>query len=150
VKLKAGIVGRTVDAVAAEWELDPEAIWGTDRTAPVSEARAVCFYLVRKLTSPSFSKSRVGLEFSKDHSSVITALRKIESRLHTEETLRERVARARKCVQSLAAGDLSALTARLNDVDNQIRVLIAKRTILNQEIERALSGDAPEQEAAAE
>jgi chromosomal replication initiator protein len=52
------------------------------RTKHVAHARQVAMYLCRKLTKSSFPE--IGVRFNKDHSTVISAVRKVEKQRETE------------------------------------------------------------------
>lgn len=59
------------------------------RTKHLVHARQVAMYLCRKLTKSSFPE--IGVRFNKDHSTVISAVRKIEKLRDTEASLRKEI-----------------------------------------------------------
>ncbi len=59
------------------------------RTKHLVHARQVAMYLCRKLTKSSFPE--IGVRFNKDHSTVISAVRKIENLRDTEASLHKEI-----------------------------------------------------------
>jgi chromosomal replication initiator protein len=62
--------------VARYYEVPAEALKEDRRHKALAHARQVAMYLSRKLTKASFPE--IGARFSKDHSTVISAVRKVE------------------------------------------------------------------------
>ena len=72
-------LGRIQDAVAAAAGLTREQLLSGSRTKRVSHARQLAMYLARELTGQSLARIAAG--FGRDHSTVIHALRAVESRI---------------------------------------------------------------------
>jgi chromosomal replication initiator protein len=64
--------------------VDEVKLRGTMRNRGVSEARQMAMYLIRKLTNLSLPD--IGNEFAKDHTTVLHAIRKVETALKTGDT----------------------------------------------------------------
>ncbi len=82
--------------VARYYKLTVEDLKGDRRTKNVAYARQVAMYLVRTLTPLSFPL--MGDKFNKDHSTVISSVRKIEAQRNHDEQLK---------------GELAEITSRL-------------------------------------
>lgn len=79
-----------LEKVAEVFAVDAEALRSSSRKRPVSEARQVSMYLMRKCTSLSLPK--IGQAFGgKDHTTVLYAIRKVKSRLQSDPALSQRV-----------------------------------------------------------
>jgi hypothetical protein len=74
-----------IDEVARETGIPADVILSEMRTAKVSDARALAAYVTREVTL--WSWSRIGRAFEKDHTSIITAYRKIEKSLASDHEL---------------------------------------------------------------
>lgn len=68
-----------ISHVCKFYSVDEEVLRGTLKTKGASEARQVAMYLVRKLTNMSLPD--IGKEFNKDHTTVLYAIRKVETGL---------------------------------------------------------------------
>ena len=65
-----------VSQVCKFYNIDEIVLRGTNKSKGTAEARQVAMYLVRKLTNLSLPD--IGQEFSRDHSTVLYAIRKVE------------------------------------------------------------------------
>lgn len=84
-----------VKAVCAEYGVTPSELLSHDRHAYLARARMVAMYLARKHVGSSYPE--LGRFFSKrDHTTVMSACRKIEARMQTDERLRVVVERLEK------------------------------------------------------
>jgi chromosomal replication initiator protein len=73
-----------IQKVSEFYNIDEKAILGSSQQADVSLARHVAMYLIRNLTDMSLQ--RIGRElFKKDHTTVLSALRKIDKRKDEDE-----------------------------------------------------------------
>ena len=68
--------GLIVSQVCKFYNIDEIVLRGTNKSKGTAEARQVAMYLVRKLTNLSLPD--IGQEFSRDHSTVLYAIRKVE------------------------------------------------------------------------
>ena len=68
-----------VSEVAHYHNIPEDTIRGTQRNKGTAEARQIAMYLVRKMTNLSLPD--IGKEFSRDHATVIHAVRKVENAL---------------------------------------------------------------------
>jgi chromosomal replication initiator protein len=76
----------TIQREAARYyKLSLEDLRGIGRTKAVAHARQVAMYLCRTLTGASFPD--IGQKFSKDHSTVISSVRKVESARENDDGL---------------------------------------------------------------
>lgn len=88
-----------VEAAAHAFAVDPEQLVARDRRPAVARARKVAMYLARELTEQSLPE--IGRGFGgRDHSTVLSAVRSIDTEVHrdpelamTVESLRQRLAR---------------------------------------------------------
>lgn len=83
---------RTKDVIAAvahAYDLPAAMLRGERRWPTIAQARAVAMYVARKLTNESYPT--IGREFRKHHTTVITAVRRIEACLKTDAALRAMV-----------------------------------------------------------
>ena len=80
--------------VAAAYGTTEKALLGTSRLRPVLLPRQVAMYLARELTG--LSLPRIGVAFSRDHTTVLHACRKIEAELTTDVGLAARVNQLRR------------------------------------------------------
>jgi chromosomal replication initiator protein len=79
------------DAVCAEAGVEKAKLLSQSRAGPLVEARQLAMYLTRELTD--LSLPQIARSFKRrDHTTVLHALRRVESRLETEPSLRETVA----------------------------------------------------------
>ena len=82
--------GTVLEKVAQVFDVDVEMLQSSSRKRPVSEARQVSMYLMRKCTSLSLPK--IGQEFGgKDHTTVLYAIKKVQSRLQSDPALGRRI-----------------------------------------------------------
>ena len=140
MKPRTGIVGRVVDAVAIEWELDPERIYAGDRHKHVSAARSVCLVLLRKLTKAGYIPLAAALDM--DQSSVRASVLKLESELAIDRELAARVEVLRRRLLTECATTVGDLTEEIADIGRQIRFLVNKRRTLNEQLEALLEPEA--------
>ena len=65
----------------------PEDIRSTKRSAPISQARQVAAYVVRTITGMPMKS--IGQEFgTRDHSTIVYAIQKVESRMEKEPSFK--------------------------------------------------------------
>ena len=74
-----------ISQVCKFYNVDEIILRGSQRTKNVAEARQIAMYLIRKLTNLSLPD--IGLEFAKDHSTVLHSIRKVESDLKKGDTV---------------------------------------------------------------
>ena len=75
-----------IEETARYYTLKPEDIKGQSRVADTAFTRQVAMYLIRKLTNLSFKD--IGLIFDgRDHSTVLTSVRKIDKRIGEDNTI---------------------------------------------------------------
>jgi len=85
---------RIRSAVAAQWDVSPEALESKRRTRDVTVPRQVAMYLIKEILD--LPLTRIGREFGgRDHSTVIHSIRKVEQELKTEPQLAADVERLR-------------------------------------------------------
>ena len=70
-----------ISQVCKFYSVDETVLRGTQRNRGVAEARQMSMYLIRKLTNLSLPD--IGNEFAKDHTTVLHAIRKVETALKT-------------------------------------------------------------------
>ena len=73
-----------ISQVCKFYSVDETVLRGTQRNRGVSEARQMSMYLIRKLTNLSLPD--IGNEFAKDHTTVLHAIRKVETALKSGDT----------------------------------------------------------------
>ena len=71
--------GLIVSQVCRFYNIDEIVLRGSNKSKGTAEARQVAMYLVRKLTNLSLPD--IGQEFSRDHTTVLYAIRKVETDL---------------------------------------------------------------------
>lgn len=76
--------GLIISHVCKFYSVDEDVLRGTLKTKGASEARQVAMYLVRKLTNMSLPD--IGKEFNKDHTTVLYAIRKVETGLKNKDS----------------------------------------------------------------
>ncbi|HSJ18304.1 MAG TPA: chromosomal replication initiator protein DnaA [Solirubrobacterales bacterium] len=81
------------DAVCAVLELSREELMSSSRTTAVTRGRHVAMYLARELTALSLAD--IARSFDRDHSTVLHAVRRIESELRPDSTLHHELNQAR-------------------------------------------------------
>ncbi len=74
-----------IGQVCKFYSIDEDVLRGTLRNKNTNEARQTAIYLVRKLTRMSLPD--IGKEFGRDHTTVMHAIRKVESGLKTGNTI---------------------------------------------------------------
>ena len=74
-----------ISQVCKFYSLEEDVLRGTNKSKGTAEARQVAMYLIRKLTNLSLPD--IGREFSKDHSTVLYAIRKVEVELKKQGNL---------------------------------------------------------------
>lgn len=90
-------ISRIVDEVSRTTGVSVEDIYSKKHNANVSDARKMCFYIIREVTDMSYKA--IGNEFGKDHTTVIYNIQKIEEMIKTD----------------------SALSSNVNDIINNIK-----------------------------
>ena len=73
-----------ISQVCKFYNVDEIILRGSQRTKNIAEARQIAMYLIRKLTTLSLPD--IGMEFAKDHSTVLHSIRKVESDLKKGDT----------------------------------------------------------------
>jgi len=73
-----------ISQVCKFYNVDEQAIRGSQRNRGIADARQVAMYLVRKLTNLSLPD--IGQEFSRDHTTVLHAINKIEADIKSGNT----------------------------------------------------------------
>ena len=73
-----------ISQVCKFYNVDEAILRGSQRTKNVAEARQIAMYLIRKLTNLSLPD--IGVEFAKDHTTVLHSIRKVESDLKKGDT----------------------------------------------------------------
>ena len=73
-----------ISQVCKFYSVDESILRGNQRTRNVAEARQISMYLIRKLTNLSLPD--IGVEFGKDHTTVLHSIRKVESDLKKGDT----------------------------------------------------------------
>ena len=73
-----------ISQVCKFYNLDESVIRGTKRNKGTAEARHIAMYLIRNLTNLSFPD--IAKEFARDHSTVVTAVQKVENMLKSGDT----------------------------------------------------------------
>src|SRR5690348_14089895 len=97
-----GRVSTIVDAVAREYQIEPTDVLGRDRHKCMAEARKVAFFLTRELTSLSYPE--LGRAFGRDHTTIITRVRKVKTDMVGDAHLFALVDRVRQAVLTEWAG----------------------------------------------
>ena len=81
-------VERIINEVARTFNVSPEDIRSSKRTAQISKARQVAIYVVRDITG--LPMKAIGNEFgTRDHSTVVYAIQKVESLMEKDSSYRE-------------------------------------------------------------
>ena len=73
-----------ISQVSKFYNIDESILRGTQKNKGTAEARQIAMYLIRKLTNLSLPD--IGKEFSRDHSTVLYAIRKVEVALKNSDT----------------------------------------------------------------
>ena len=80
-------VERIINEVARTMTVPPEDIRSTKRSAPISQARQVAAYVVRSITG--LPMKAIGEEFgTRDHSTIVYAIQKVESRMAKDSSFK--------------------------------------------------------------
>lgn len=80
-------VERIINEVARTMTVTPEDIRSTKRSAPISQARQVAAYVVRSITG--LPMKSIGEEFgTRDHSTIVYAIQKVESRMAQDSSFK--------------------------------------------------------------
>lgn len=80
-------VERIINEVARTMTVSPEDIRSTKRSAPISQARQVAAYVVRSITG--LPMKSIGEEFgTRDHSTIVYAIQKVESRMEKDSSFK--------------------------------------------------------------
>jgi chromosomal replication initiator protein len=83
-------INRIVEEVSRTTGVSVEDIYSKKRTANISNARKMCFYIIREITAMSYEA--IGKEFNNmDHSSVLYNIQKMEQQLKIDSNLNSRV-----------------------------------------------------------
>lgn len=82
-------IQHVVDEVSRTTGVSNEDIYSKKRTANISNARKMCFYIIRNVTDMSFKA--IGAEFGKDHTTVMYNIDEMEKKLQTNSTLNSQV-----------------------------------------------------------
>ena len=82
-------VAKIAKAVADYYDLTVENLKSKKRTANINKARQIAMYLCKMTTEETIEK--IGLEFNRDHSTVIHACNVIEEEYKEKEELREQI-----------------------------------------------------------
>ena len=83
-------IERIISEVSRTYNVTPDDIRGSKRTANISTARQVAMYAVREITGMSLEE--IGREFgNRDHSTIVYAMKKMESSLQKNKGLKETV-----------------------------------------------------------
>lgn len=82
-------ISRIVDEVSRTTGISIEDIYSKKHTANVSDARKMCFYIIREVTDMSYKA--IGNEFNRDHTTVMYNIDKMDQRLKTDSTLNSQV-----------------------------------------------------------
>jgi chromosomal replication initiator protein len=72
-------IDKIFTAVSKIYNIPADVIRGKKRTDEVANARHICIYLLRTLTD--YSLSSIGSIFSRDHTTVLSSIRKIEKEI---------------------------------------------------------------------
>ncbi len=73
-----------ISQVCKFYDVDEIALRGSNKSRGIVEPRQVAMYLVRKLTNLSFPE--IGVEFGRDHATVMYGIRKVETLLKQNDT----------------------------------------------------------------
>ena len=92
-----------VNQVALEYDVSPEDLISGGRTKCLAEARHVLFFLARELTSLSYPE--LGRAFGRDHTTVLSAVHRVQANLVGDAHLFALVDRVRQSVLTEWAGD---------------------------------------------
>ena len=82
-------IKRVVDEVSRTTGVSSEDIYSKKRTANISNARKMCFYIIRNVTDMSFEA--IGNEFNKDRTTVMYNIDEMEKKLSTNSMLNSQV-----------------------------------------------------------
>lgn len=83
-----------IDLAAMAWGVNPEEVLSVSRLQSVADARALAMWLIRRTLGYSYPE--LGRIFGRDHSTCITAVRKVERAIVTGQP--ERLARVARGV----------------------------------------------------
>ena len=90
-----------ISQVCKFYSVDETVLRGTLKNKGTTEPRQIAIYLIRKLTNLSLPD--IGKEFDRDHSTILYAIRKVESALkagdtHTQNNIRDITANINSCL----------------------------------------------------
>jgi len=88
-----GLCGVIVEMVERHFSIPPKILFRDDRSAGVSHARFIAFYLCREA---GLSWGEIGKSFGRDHSGVIYACKKVKGWIEVDAKFRADLARIRK------------------------------------------------------
>ena len=82
-------VDRILDTVSKKYGISTEDIKAKKRSANIVNARHICIYLIRQQTDISFDD--IGEFFSRDHSTIISAFKKIDSSIASSQSFAQEI-----------------------------------------------------------
>jgi chromosomal replication initiator protein len=82
-------ISRIVDEVSRTTGVSVDDIYSKKHTSNVSDARKMCFYIIREITDMSYKG--IGNEFNRDHSTVMYNIEKIGERMKVDSNLNSQV-----------------------------------------------------------
>ena len=82
-----------IERVAKYYNLSSKDLLGTSRMKDIKNARQVAMYLMRE--ELGLSTVKIGLEFSKDHTTIMHGIKVIEANLKSNFSFREQVSELR-------------------------------------------------------
>lgn len=82
-------ISRIVDEVSRTTGVSVEDIYSSKRTSNISDARKMCFYIIREVTDMSYKT--IGKEFNRDHSTVMYNIDQIAKKIKADPTLNSQV-----------------------------------------------------------
>ena len=90
-----------ISQVCKFYSIEEDVLRGTKKTKGITEARQVATYLIRKLTNLSLPD--IGKEFSRDHSTILYGIRKVEVALkdgdqQLQDNIRDITANINSCL----------------------------------------------------
>jgi chromosomal replication initiator protein len=82
-------ISRIVDEVSRTTGVSVEDIYSSKRTSNVSDARKMCFYIIREVTDMSYKT--IGTEFKRDHSTVMYNIEQLAEKIKVDPVLNSQV-----------------------------------------------------------
>ncbi len=83
------MIERILTIVSQKYGVTPDDIKGKKRDASISNARHICIYLIRHMNE--LTLKQIASYFSKDHSTIISSIRKVENDMDTSEEKRKEI-----------------------------------------------------------